>query len=391
VPADRGGIAASIVGRYAYKEIGRRLETHVSAVLRKLQLSSRYELARWATDRRLTSTTGWGLGLGHSAPRIRLARVMADNGDMPATQGRGHRRRHGQIVAGVSGQLAARLGVHVNLVRLSFVVLTFAGGTGLVAYAMAMLVFREPDPDELAARADTDAWQALALAAVVIGALLAARFTGLWFDDSLAWPVAAIAIGFGLIWLQAPRIRPGYIVAGALLLGAGVGALVVNYWGWIALRNGLLGVTVLLGIVAIAAAPWRTRRVATLAEALTDVAAEVQQEYGVSVDVSRKDDFALAGLEPLVLAAREGMRNAARHSGAATVTVVVQRNGSGPSVLIRDRGRGFDPKRTSARGGLALSVIRPIAAAGGTAKILSRPGMGCELELVLPRERDAAS
>ncbi|MBV8692640.1 MAG: response regulator transcription factor [Actinobacteria bacterium] len=46
---------------YAYKEIARRLEisiktveTHVSAVLRKLQLSSRYELTRWAADRRLT-------------------------------------------------------------------------------------------------------------------------------------------------------------------------------------------------------------------------------------------------------------------------------------------------------------------------------------------------
>jgi DNA-binding NarL/FixJ family response regulator len=45
---------------YTYKEIARRLdisvktvETHTSAVLRKLQLSSRHELARWATERRL--------------------------------------------------------------------------------------------------------------------------------------------------------------------------------------------------------------------------------------------------------------------------------------------------------------------------------------------------
>jgi DNA-binding NarL/FixJ family response regulator len=45
---------------YLYKEIGQRLgisvktvEAHVSAVLRKLQLSSRHELSRWAVERRL--------------------------------------------------------------------------------------------------------------------------------------------------------------------------------------------------------------------------------------------------------------------------------------------------------------------------------------------------
>jgi DNA-binding NarL/FixJ family response regulator len=45
---------------HAYKNIAKRLsisvktvESHVSAVLRKLQLSSRYELARWASDRRI--------------------------------------------------------------------------------------------------------------------------------------------------------------------------------------------------------------------------------------------------------------------------------------------------------------------------------------------------
>ena len=45
---------------YTYREAARELhisvktvETHVSAVLRKLQLTNRYELTRWATDRRL--------------------------------------------------------------------------------------------------------------------------------------------------------------------------------------------------------------------------------------------------------------------------------------------------------------------------------------------------
>ena len=45
---------------YSYKEVAKELfisiktvETHMSSVLRKLQLSSRHELTRWASDRRL--------------------------------------------------------------------------------------------------------------------------------------------------------------------------------------------------------------------------------------------------------------------------------------------------------------------------------------------------
>lgn len=50
---------------YMYKEIAQRLdistktvEAHVSAVLRKLQLSSRHELSRWAMQRKLVSLDG---------------------------------------------------------------------------------------------------------------------------------------------------------------------------------------------------------------------------------------------------------------------------------------------------------------------------------------------
>ena len=48
---------------YTYKEVARELsisvktvETHVSSVLRKLQLSTRHQLTRWATERRLSET-----------------------------------------------------------------------------------------------------------------------------------------------------------------------------------------------------------------------------------------------------------------------------------------------------------------------------------------------
>ncbi len=53
-------VLRQIARGHTYKQVARRLsisvktvETHVSAVLRKLQLSSRHELARWATDRRI--------------------------------------------------------------------------------------------------------------------------------------------------------------------------------------------------------------------------------------------------------------------------------------------------------------------------------------------------
>ena len=45
---------------YTYKEVADQLyisaktvETHVSSVLRKLQLTNRHELARWAAERKL--------------------------------------------------------------------------------------------------------------------------------------------------------------------------------------------------------------------------------------------------------------------------------------------------------------------------------------------------
>ena len=53
-------VLRQIARGYSYKQVAYRLsisvktvETHVSAVLRKLQLSNRYELARWASDRRI--------------------------------------------------------------------------------------------------------------------------------------------------------------------------------------------------------------------------------------------------------------------------------------------------------------------------------------------------
>ena len=59
-PTREREVLRHIARGYLYKEIAARLgistktvEAHVSAVLRKLQLSSRHELSRWAVQRRL--------------------------------------------------------------------------------------------------------------------------------------------------------------------------------------------------------------------------------------------------------------------------------------------------------------------------------------------------
>ena len=64
-PRASGRCCGCIARGYMYKEVAQRLvisvktvETHVSAVLRKLQLSNRHELSRWAVQRRLVSLDG---------------------------------------------------------------------------------------------------------------------------------------------------------------------------------------------------------------------------------------------------------------------------------------------------------------------------------------------
>jgi phage shock protein C len=45
-----------------------------------------------------------------------------------------------RVIGGVCGGLAAYLGINVNLVRLAFVLLTFASGMGFVLYLLLLLI-----------------------------------------------------------------------------------------------------------------------------------------------------------------------------------------------------------------------------------------------------------
>jgi signal transduction histidine kinase len=84
--------------------------------------------------------------------------------------------------------------------------------------------------------------------------------------------------------------------------------------------------------------------------------------------------------QALVLAAREAMANAARHSGAEEISVFVEPT----AVYVRDRGRGFDQEAVGAdRQGLAQSIRGRMERVGGTATITTATGEGTEVELQL--------
>ncbi|RNL65449.1 ATP-binding protein [Nocardioides marmoriginsengisoli] len=124
----------------------------------------------------------------------------------------------------------------------------------------------------------------------------------------------------------------------------------------------------------------------TLAVALRTLAGEVDDMYGVSVEVVCVGDPPVTeGLRALVLATREAVVNAARHSGAAKVDVYAEAGAEMIEIFVRDRGAGFDPDAVAAdRHGLRDSIVERMRRHGGAAEVRSTPGTGTEIRLSQP-------
>jgi signal transduction histidine kinase len=125
---------------------------------------------------------------------------------------------------------------------------------------------------------------------------------------------------------------------------------------------------------------------ATLSSAVRDVAAEVEDEYSITVELAAIGDTKLDGRgEELVAATREALRNAARHAPGAPVYVFLDIGASGAELFVRDNGPGFDFEAVPAeRRGLRDAVIGRMAFAGGSATVESSLGEGTEVALKLP-------
>jgi signal transduction histidine kinase len=354
------------------------------------------------------------------------------------------RRAEGEgAIAGVCAGIAKSLRVDATLVRLTFSLLAFAGGAGVVAYGGAWLVLAPEDGPAPSPRRRLLGFVALAVAGAI-------ALRGFGFSDSLIWPAALCGAGFLLA-----RGRSGApVVVGLSLVVIGVVVfvdqnatsngrdaafessavavallLLLGPWAWrlAAERDSerterirsqersemaaRVHDSVLQTLALVQREAGDPRRVAALARrqerelrswlypdpggaeggglasAMDAAAAEVEELHGVPVELVRTGDVPLdERVDALVLAAREAMSNAARHSGADQVSAFVDVGEDEIAIFVRDRGSGFDPEKVPAGShGIAESIRARMARAGGTATLTSSPE-GTEVELRLERK-----
>ena len=347
------------------------------------------------------------------------------------------------VVGGVCAGIARSIRVDPTLVRLTFALLAFAGGAGVLAYGGAWLALAPEDGPQASTRR-----RLLGYALLVLAGAIALR--GFGFADSLIWPAALCGAGF----LLARGRQGARVVVGFSLVALGV-ILFVDQNATSSGRDAAFATSAVAVVLILVLGPWawrlaadrdaeRTERIrsqeraemaarvhdsvlqtlalvqreagdprrvaalarrqerelrswlypdarsdgAGLASALEEAAAEVEELHGVPVELVRTGDAPLDGrVEALVLAAREAMANAARHSGAEQVSTFVDVGEDEIAVYVRDRGSGFDPNAVPKRKhGLSDSIRGRMARAGGRAEVSSTPGEGTEVELRLGRK-----
>ncbi len=126
----------------------------------------------------------------------------------------------------------------------------------------------------------------------------------------------------------------------------------------------------------------------TLGEALERLGVAVSSETGLHADVRVSGEpVPLGGSAEVVIlrTAQEALSNVRRHASAAHVDLTLAYDKPDEVVLtVRDDGLGFEPG--DARSGFGLDGVQARAAeVGGAVQVLSEPGGGTTLVLVVPR------
>ena len=125
----------------------------------------------------------------------------------------------------------------------------------------------------------------------------------------------------------------------------------------------------------------------TLKAALSSTAAEVEDEWGVTIETVLVGDTPMTSeFSTMVQAVREALVNAAKHSGESDISLYSEVDEDVVEIFIRDRGIGFDLNEIADdRMGVRGSLIERMERHGGRAVIRTAPGDGTEVRLEMKR------
>jgi signal transduction histidine kinase/phage shock protein PspC (stress-responsive transcriptional regulator) len=171
-----------------------------------------------------------------------------------------------RVLAGVASGWARRWGVEPTVVRAAVGLLTLVGGLGVALYGVAAVL--STDSDDAAPSTALDSWdrwrRELAIACAVGAVLVACRGIGLWPGDGIMVPAIAVAAGISIVWSLGGRARPTMggvtvrilqVVVGVTLLIAGVASLATRTRGLAGVGASAGAIAVVVGGLAIFAAP----------------------------------------------------------------------------------------------------------------------------------------
>ena len=124
-----------------------------------------------------------------------------------------------------------------------------------------------------------------------------------------------------------------------------------------------------------------------LVAALRSAADRVETDFDLPVEVVAVGDMPLDDrTRAMVAAAGEAMTNAARHSGAGSISVYLEVGDGAVDGWVTDHGKGFDTGGIPPdRRGIAESIVARMRRHGGSAEVSSEPGEGTEVHLRLER------
>jgi phage shock protein PspC (stress-responsive transcriptional regulator)/signal transduction histidine kinase len=134
-------------------------------------------------------------------------------------------------------------------------------------------------------------------------------------------------------------------------------------------------------------APGSMPDVTSVAEGVRQIQQDVEARHGVPVEVVTVGDCSLDDdLGALLEAAREAVVNAAKWSEASVISLYAEVTAEDVEVVVRDRGRGFDPAAVPGdRKGMAESIHGRMGRHGGTVAVQTAPGEGTKVSLKMPR------